>query len=378
MSRRWCLGPMIDTCYVQTPCGTACGHRNGDLYTQLKNVTFTLNPIASLSIPNFPNIHNAHSVLSVYSHNDAQFETYVFEVQGEHDSYEHVEQYRGNVILYAFLAVSVTNLCSLTGISCIPLKRWRHFNYLLNFMVGLAVSALFSTALLVLIPEALRLEEIPLEFGGQGQRFLIFCNVRKSSEVLDSDLELMDITTDISLIDSTVEALPKKLCCGKCSLSNFMQVAPVAWMILLGDSVHNFMDGVAIATGFVESPSIGLTLALCVLLEELPHELGDFVVLISTGLSIRCILFINFLSACAAYLGMVIGLLIGEATSGGFYVFAAMTGVFLYISLADMLPSLRETLEKIEKRNRCSSGLFMVQFAGLLVGCACVSGALVG
>ncbi|VUZ38914.1 unnamed protein product, partial [Hymenolepis diminuta] len=140
-------------------------------FSQLMNVTFTPNPIASLAIPNSPNIRNAHSVLSLYSHNDSQFETYVFEVQGEHHSHEHVEQYC--VILYAFLAVSVTNLCSLTGISCIPLKKWRHFNYLLNFMVGLAVSALFTTALLVLIPEALRLEETPLEFGGQGQRFLI-------------------------------------------------------------------------------------------------------------------------------------------------------------------------------------------------------------
>ncbi|VUZ38915.1 unnamed protein product, partial [Hymenolepis diminuta] len=202
--------------------------------------------------------------------------------------------------------------------------------------------------------------------------------VRKSSEVPDCDLELMNTTIDMSLFDSTVEVLPKKSRCGKCSLSKFIEVAPVAWMILLGDSVHNFMDGVAIATGFVKSSSIGLTLALCVLLEELPHELGDFAVLISTGLSIKCVLVINFLSACAAYLGMVVGLLIGEATSGGFYVFAAMAGVFLYISLADMLPSLRETLERVEKKNRCSFGLFVIQFAGLLVGCACVSGALVG
>lgn len=57
------------------------------------------------------------------------------------------------VILYAFIAVTVTNLCSLTGVICIPIKGWKCFKYVLNFMTGLAVSALFTTALLVLIPE---------------------------------------------------------------------------------------------------------------------------------------------------------------------------------------------------------------------------------
>lgn len=108
-------------------------------------------------------------------------------------------------------------------------------------------------------------------------------------------------------------------------------------MILLGDSVHNFMDGIAIALGFMESPSIGLTLSLCILLEELPHELGDFAILITSGLSIKSALFFNVLSAFAAYLGMIIGLVIGDSTHGTYYVFAAMAGIFLYISLADMV-----------------------------------------
>ncbi|VUZ57223.1 unnamed protein product [Hymenolepis diminuta] len=169
------------------------------------------------------------------------------------------------------------------------------------------------------------------------------------------------------------EPVGKKSCCPSCSPSRFTEIKPVAWMILLGDSVHNFMDGMAIAAGFTQSPSIGLTLSLCVLLEELPHELGDFAVLISSGFSIGTALCVNFISACSAYLGMIVGLAIGEGSGdGSFYVFAAMAGVFLYISLSDMLPELRRSLERAEKRNESSFAVFLLEFAGLMVGSVCV------
>lgn len=49
----------------------------------------------------------------------------------------------------------------------------------------------------------------------------------------------------------------------------------MAWVILLGDSIHNFMDGMAIAVAFSDGPLLGLTVTLCILFEELPHELGN-------------------------------------------------------------------------------------------------------
>uniref|UniRef100_A0A0R3TT68 S39A8 protein n=1 Tax=Rodentolepis nana TaxID=102285 RepID=A0A0R3TT68_RODNA len=295
----------------------------------------------------------------------------------------------------------LTNLCSLTGIACIPIQRWRHFHYLLNFMLGLAVSALFAAAVMVLIPEvsafvtSYSLEEVPLEFGGQGFGYL------RKLAFIPTGLYLFFIIEYLLLIAPRVfkvgaaivlihngyiptldirsasgqeeQAVAKASSCPCCTLANFTEVKPVAWMILLGDSVHNFMDGIAIAAGFTQSPSIGLTLSLCVLLEELPHELGDFAVLISSGFSIKAALCVNFISACSAYLGMIVGLLIGEASGdGSFYVFAAMAGVFLYISLSDMLPELRRSLEKAEKHNKSSLVVFLLEFAGLMVGCFCV------
>lgn len=74
---------------------------------------------------------------------------------------------------------------------------------------------------------------------------------------------------------SVAQSSRHKLSCLKCSAKNFAQIAPMAWMILLGDSIHNFMDGMAIAVGFTESPTVGVAICLCILFEELPHELGN-------------------------------------------------------------------------------------------------------
>ncbi|KAM7532637.1 hypothetical protein Aperf_G00000131059 [Anoplocephala perfoliata] len=267
-------------------------------------------------------------------------------------------------------------------------------------MLGLAVSALFSASILLLIPESLELEVVPLDYGSQGYDLLakllcilagllffylieyllltiphIFC-LRKPDDISGDDYNIKAEVDGDNVLDlhraTTPDAPKKRSCCLRCRLLTFTNVAPVAWMILLGDSVHNFMDGMAIAAGFSESSTTGITICICVLLEELPHELGDFAVLISSGLSVKTALCVNFMSAGAAYLGLIVGLLIGGAASGAFFVFATMSGIFLYVSLSDM------SLELAVKSNNPSFGLFAFQFAGLIVGCCCVCAAMFG
>ena len=64
-------------------------------------------------------------------------------------------------------------------------------------------------------------------------------------------------------------------------------IATVAWMIIFGDGVHNFIDGLSIGAAFTESIIIGVSVSLAVLCEELPHELGDFAVLLNSGMSMK-------------------------------------------------------------------------------------------
>lgn len=78
----------------------------------------------------------------------------------------------------------------------------------------------------------------------------------------------------ISRISETMLRSHRGRCCFNFSRKRFSQIAPVAWMILFGDSFHNLSDGMTIAVGFTESPTIGIALTLSILFEELPHELG--------------------------------------------------------------------------------------------------------
>ena len=64
-------------------------------------------------------------------------------------------------------------------------------------------------------------------------------------------------------------------------------LATVAWMIIFGDGVHNFIDGLSIGAAFSESIVAGISVSAAVLCEEFPHELGDFAVLLNSGMNIK-------------------------------------------------------------------------------------------
>ena len=85
------------------------------------------------------------------------------------------------------------------------------------------------------------------------------------------------------------------------------KIATVAWMIIFGDGIHNFIDGLSIGAAFSESILTGMSVSLAVLCEEFPHELGDFAVLLNSGMTVRQAMMYNFLSACTCYLGLIIG-----------------------------------------------------------------------
>ena len=78
-------------------------------------------------------------------------------------------------------------------------------------------------------------------------------------------------------------------------------------LVLVGDGIHNFADGIAIGAAFRASLTVGATTSLAVLLHELPHEFGDFAIFVASGLSVKKALALNLLSALSAYLGLFLG-----------------------------------------------------------------------
>lgn len=147
------------------------------------------------------------------------------------------------------------------------------------------------------------------------------------------------------------------------------KIATVAWMIIFGDGVHNFIDGLSIGAAFSESILTGISVSVAVLCEEFPHELGDFAVLLNAGMSVRQAMVYNFLSACTCYLGLILGILLGELHMGNQYIFASAGGMFLYIALVDMVPELNSTMDQLSKTSaRQALAVFGLQNVGILAG----------
>lgn len=145
-------------------------------------------------------------------------------------------------------------------------------------------------------------------------------------------------------------------------------IAPVAWMIIIGDGLHNFIDGLSIGAAFSESIVLGLSTSVAVIFEEFPHELGDFAVLISSGMTVRQALGFNFLSACTCYIGMIFGILLGDMTQSASFIFALAGGMFLYISLVDMMGELSIMLEESKHSMKETFNLLLMQNIGILTG----------
>jgi len=123
-------------------------------------------------------------------------------------------------------------------------------------------------------------------------------------------------------------------------------IATVAWMVIVGDGFHNFSDGLAVGTAFSVSLTSGLTTAIAVFCHELPHELGDFAILLKSGLTFRQAITYNLASAIISYIGLVLGIIIGDIESAHTWVLALTAGMFLYISLVDMLPELSNYIQE--------------------------------
>lgn len=111
--------------------------------------------------------------------------------------------------------------------------------------------------------------------------------------------------------------------------------------IIIGDSIHNFMDGVAIAAALTVNINAGLITAFGVALHELPHEVADFSLYMRAGFRKQVIFGLNLISSFATLVGALAVYFLGQFTGGHeVYVLAGTAGMFIYISLADLLPDL--------------------------------------
>jgi zinc and cadmium transporter len=122
---------------------------------------------------------------------------------------------------------------------------------------------------------------------------------------------------------------------------------PTTALITIGDSFHNLIDGVAIASTFFVSAELGILTALAVAAHELPQEIGDFAVMLNSGVKRNKVLLLNIVSSLASVVGAVLTYLAKDLIEPHLYwVLAFTAGMFIYIACADLIPELHASTKQ--------------------------------
>uniref|UniRef100_A0A182N370 Zinc transporter n=1 Tax=Anopheles dirus TaxID=7168 RepID=A0A182N370_9DIPT len=330
--------------------------------------------------------------------------------------------------IYATACVLIISLCGLVGVAMVPLAKSIAYDDILRFLIALGVGTLCGDALMHLLPHALlphddhgdgdHHHEHEAEHGHDhsaetramwlclcafGTAFFMYSlemilplfregdghhhghshghapssnrveprttqqphgnqpsagnnhhhNHRHHHRGDDIELDLADGVKDKEAKTMLQKKSPRK------------PMAAVAFMVILGDGLHNITDGLAIGAAFAVDPVTGLATSFAILCHELPHELGDFALLLQTGVSIRRAIFLNIVSSILSFVGMAIGLLLtGLHESVVSWIYAGTAGTFLYIALSDLVPEMRNDVAKSDQKLK----VILIQLTGLALG----------
>jgi len=232
----------------------------------------------------------------------------------------------------ALLFIIVANLASTAAsLALAALLSFRWLSNLIDQMVHVSIGLLLATALVHILPEALAGGLSPLALGWTVLLGILGLFVLEKMTLIHHTHHHEGDGHDHQLGHDA------------------QQVGRGAYPILIADALHNFADGVVIAAAFLVGTSAGLVTALAVVAHEIPHEIGDFMILLNAGFSRRRSFFFMLLSGCSAVLGGVVGyFVLASAQNLLPYVLAIAAASFIYIALSDLLPELmrRSSLRK--------------------------------
>jgi zinc and cadmium transporter len=221
-------------------------------------------------------------------------------------------------VAYALISVLVVSVISLIGVLFMFFSEKRLAKVSFIF-VGLAVGALFGDVFIHLLPEIFQKSDNSL-----GLSLIIL-----SSIVVLFSLE--------KFLHWHHEHDPES-------------AHPVGYISLVGDGLHNTLDGILIGASYLVSIPVGIATTIAVILHEIPQEIGEFGILIHAGFSKSKALMFNFLSSLMAIVGVIISIVIGSRIGDySEWMIAFAAGSFIYIAGSDLVPELQKEGGGIKK-----------------------------
>jgi zinc and cadmium transporter len=236
-------------------------------------------------------------------------------------------------LAYIIVTTFAIALIAFIGIFTLSLKD-KVLNKILLFLVSLSAGALMGGALLHLLPEAI-----------------------EKTETVEFDVFLV-VLIGFVLFFLIEKVLHWRHCHkGKCDVHTFH------YMNLIGDSVHNFIDGLIMAASFSISTTLGFTTAIAIAAHEIPQEIGDFGVLVFGGFEKKKAIILNFCVSLAIVFGGIVGYFISRnVEQATIFLLPFAAGGFLYIAATDLVPEIRKE-ENIKK----SMATIVVFICGILI-----------
>lgn len=215
------------------------------------------------------------------------------------------------VLAWILISTFLVTLISLIGIFTLSLKQ-KLLEKILFCLIGFSAGALIGGAFLHILPEVL--------------------------EKIKAEIAFSYLILGIVLFFLMEKYFYWRHCHdGVCDVHAF------TYLNLIGDGLHNFIDGIVIATSFMVSLKLGIVTTLAVIFHEIPQELGDFAVLIYGGLTKQKALFYNYISAFAAMIGATTGYFISDVVMGfSNFILPLAAGGFIYIATSDLIPELHK------------------------------------
>ncbi|KAK7129155.1 hypothetical protein R3I94_017384 [Phoxinus phoxinus] len=281
---------------------------------------------------------------------------------------------------WASLALFVISLPSLVALGLAPLLQPSILQIFLCPMAGMAVGTLCGDALLHLLPHAIFSQHTAHQdavFKGLsvlGGLYLLFVfesllGIKQHFKILKKRRHNVESGRELDALQGSSLANQNESSGhghshgqpgpGKTGIRS------MAWMVVMGDGIHNLTDGLAIGVAFSQSLTGGLSTTIAVFCHELPHELGDLAVLLAAGWPVRRLAVFSAISALLGFLGVFTGTALGNqwATHSP-WILTVTAGVFLYVALADMMPEMLHgdagSLSPLKR--------FLLQSLGLLIG----------